>query len=153
MKTKAHVTPPNFDLQKKLGAPIKHLPLSIVSAADRALARHAATFDGFFQDVTARWKSLPNIEVDQLYKDAHDLRCMAGTFDRIALGRVADCLCLYIDAANSTQSSVDLDAIKAIKDALFACAAMEKTDPEASTKLADHAREAVKIKVAAFQRG
>ncbi len=152
MTNKVEVTPPNFGLQKKLGAPVKHLPLAVLSAADKALARHAQTFDAFFQSVLDRWKSAPNMPIDELYQDAHDLRGLAGTFDRVALGRVADALCVYIEGARNANAPADPEAVKAIRDALTTCAALEKSDPDASAKLAERAREAVQVKVAAFNK-
>jgi hypothetical protein len=150
MTSKPEVTPPNFGLQRKLGAPVKYLPPSILLAADKAIAQQAEKFDGYFRDVLARWKSAAEIDVDQIYKDSHELRGLAGTFDRVGLGRVANALCIYIDAARQADEKPNEETIKAIKDALATCAALETSDPEASAKLADRAVEAVNVKIAAF---
>lgn len=152
MNNKVEIIPPSFGLQRKLGAPIKQTPHARLAAADKALGQQAEEFDAYFQNLLNHWRNSGELSVSKTYQDAHDVRCMAGTFQRAGLGRIADALCAYIDAAVACHSEPDPETIKALRDALAACAHLESEDPEASARISASACDAVQIKIAALHK-
>ncbi|MET0547429.1 MAG: hypothetical protein ABWZ40_14090 [Caulobacterales bacterium] len=153
MSNKVEITPPNFALQRKVGAPVKQTPLSMLAAADKALAQQADAFDAYFQSVLRRWRGAEELSPAQVYQDAHDVRGMAGSFQRADLGRIADALCAYIDAANNAKITPDPDALKALRDALTACAHLEVSEPAAAAQISARACEAVQKRIAGIAKG
>jgi chemotaxis protein histidine kinase CheA len=154
--SKVEMLPANMDLQKKIGGPIRNLPSSKIMAAELALLRHANAFESFLNEVLARWRGGPDsppAPVDQLYRDAHDLRGLAGSFDRVYLGRSADALCRYVEAAKTADVAVEEAVLGSLKNAVAKCAEYELRDRQACSDIAEAAHAAAQFKITALQRG
>ena len=148
---KVEILAPSFSLQKKLGAPAKHMPLQRLQSADNALQSLAVGFDALRSAFLQTLKS-PQSTSEEIYQMAHEFRCIAGSFQRKSQGKIADALCRYVDAARDAGHNPDASVVNILKNALLACESVSMTDPYASEKIAEAACEATLKKIEDFKK-
>lgn len=143
---KIEIIAPNFSLQKKLGAPAKHMPSQRLQHADAALQSLAQGFEKLRVQFFDTLKSSPATS-DEVYLTAHEFRGVAGSFQRKPQGKIADALCRYVDAARDVGQAPDAGVVTILRNALLACENVSATDPHASEKISEAACEAAFKKI------
>lgn len=143
---KAVLIPPDFSLQKKIGAPAKYMKSDRLHKADAAVKALAENLDAINASFLHALKSRDSTW-DRIYAMAHEFRGLAGSFQRKPQGKIADALCRYIDAARDINRSPDMDVLSTLRQALLACDSLGANDPYASEKMAEAASDAAMKKI------
>jgi hypothetical protein len=143
---KVEIIAPNFGLQKKLGAPAKHMPSQKLQSADAALEKLANGFDVLRAHFLETLKSSQST-CEEIYLTAHEFRGLAGSFQRKPQGKIADALCRYVDAARDNGHTPDTSVVNILKNALLACETVSVNDPYACEKISEAACEAALKKI------
>ncbi len=143
---KVEIIAPNYGLQKKIGAPAKHMSSRRLQNADEAVQALADSFDSVRTHFIDTLKSGQSTSED-IYAVSHEFRGLAGSFQRKPQGKIADALCRYVDAARDANLPPDASVVAILKNALLACETVSATDPYSSEKISEAACDAVFRKI------
>lgn len=96
------ILPPDKRLQKRIGGEARSLltteaAASATKAAARLSDRAQADLLQRLQQMERYARERPHDVSTPIYLMAHDVRGVAGTFERDRLGRIAECICRYTE--------------------------------------------------------
>lgn len=141
----ALITAPSFALQRKVGGPVARiLTPERVKKAEGAVEKLVPPLVDLvtllLKQMEANVRSRPNGLRDALFRDAHELRGLAGSANRQRLGLAANLICRYLEdtPADFQPDPALLSTITVV--AMHACTEAADSDPMIQTLLQDAAK-------------
>ena len=139
------VTAPSFALQRKMGGPAARLLTpdrvkKAENAVERLVPPLVDVVTALLKQMEANVRARPAGLRDLLFRDAHELRGLAGTAKRQRLGLAANLICRYLEDTDAgfQPDPALLSTITVV--AMHACAESADSDPMIQTLLNDAAR-------------
>lgn len=144
----AVITAPSFALQRKVGGPAARiLTPERVKKAEGAVEKLVPPLvdvvTALLKQMEANVRSRPKGQREALFRDAHELRGLAGTAKRQRLGLAANLICRYLEDTDDDfqPDPALLSTITVV--AMHACTETADSDPMIQTLLHDAAKAVV----------
>lgn len=144
----AMITAPSFALQRKVGGPAARLltPERVKKAegaVEKLVPPLVDVVTALLKQMEANVRARPEGLRDALFRDAHELRGLAGTAKRHRLGLAANLICRYLEDTDAgfQPDPALLSTITVV--AMHACTETADTEPMIHTLLHDAAKAVV----------
>lgn len=148
MSDEVQISAPSFALQRKVGGPAARLltPQRVKKAeaeVEKLVPPLVEVVTALLKQMEANVRTRPQGVRDALFRDAHELRGLAGTAKRQRLGLAANLICRYLEDTD-TDFEPDPTLLSTITVvAMHACTETADNDPMIHTLLHDAAKAVV----------